>query len=350
MDGREINKFLDAAAEACCKMDFRTFGETVSWFAYDPLIAKSWTKRILKMIDDCREAGLSSKETADLFPNMSELRFKMILDLWMTKYADISRGERKKIFDFYSRLLMTRCLEDPYAHFKNIIHTRKEIEKLLTEVRSANPKIAKNLGRLVSACYHLGHAMYSDMYPSVVYENYGPYDVSKKFGSGHMMAIKEFGNLRCKELWPESIILPCDFIRIIYIYRNVKMTVDAASHAVYQGDLINDLKYFGLKVDRRRYPEKDLEKISEAIEKMAILIFQKFQSFDFETRKEKYYFFKAYVYKKIYEKLGQDWRPSKEIINEARGKYLYQINWPKEKEKQKELVRKTLDPRIDFKV
>jgi hypothetical protein len=46
MANQEIDKFLDAAVESCCKMDFRAFENTVSWDVYDPLIAKSWTKRI----------------------------------------------------------------------------------------------------------------------------------------------------------------------------------------------------------------------------------------------------------------------------------------------------------------
>lgn len=344
----EVDNWLDAAVGACCIMDFRTFGETVAWFAYDPLIAKSWTKRILKMISDCKKAKLNPKETAILFPTMSQLRCMMIFDLWMSKYANTSRQERIKIFNFYNSLLKAGSLEDPHAVSKNIIHSKKEINDFLLKVTPGTPSIAKVLGRLVNACYHLGHAMYSDMNPSVVYENYGPYDVSNVYGPNHIVAIKEFGNLKATELWPESGMLPCNFIQIIYVYKDIKMTVDTCSHAIYEGNLISGLKYFSLKIDSKDYLVDKLDKTSEAIEKLTTQIFQKFQALDLENKKEKYYFMKAYVYKKIYERLEQDWRPSEEILAEARGKKLLHLNWPEDKNKQKEIVRKILDPRIEF--
>lgn len=348
MEVKELDKFLDAAVKAGCIMDFRTYGDTISWFAYDTLVAKSWARRILKMINDCQYAGLSPREIADLFPSMSILRGITIFDLWMIKYADISRQERENIFNFYSSLLTSRCLEDPYAYSKNIIHTEEEVSQLLKNVKQATPEIAKKLGRLVSACYHLSHAMYSDMNCSLAYDNYGPYYASKKYGKGRIVAIKEFGNLRSKELWPESDSLPCDFISITYVYKDIKMTVDTCSHAVYMGDLIKNLEHFNIKVDGKEYPVEKLDQLSEIIGKLASDIFQKFSALNLEDKKEKYYFTKAYICKKIYDKLGQDWRPSKEILSEAKGKKLYSIDWPEDREKQKELDRKMIDPRVDF--
>ncbi len=344
----ELDKFLDSSVDAACTMDFRTFGETVVWFSYDPLIAKNWTQRILKMIDDSKKSRLTPKAIATLLPSMSQLRNMMIYDLWMSKYTNISRQNRLKIFNFYNILLKSRSLEDPYAISKNIIHTKEEITNFLSKIKSATPVIAKKLGRLVNACYHLSQAMYSDMNPSIVYDNYGPYKAGKKYESNYIVVIKEFDNLRAPELWPESNILPCNFIQIIYLYKNIKMTVDAFSHTIYKGDLIKGLEYFDIKVDSKNYPINKLDGISESIEKVAIQIFKKFQNLNFEKRKEKYYFTKAYFYKKLYEKLGQDWKPAKEILAEAHNKKLHYINWPGNKKKQKKIVRKTLDPRTDF--
>ena len=94
----------------------------------------------------------------------------------------------------------------------------------------------------------------------------------------------------------------------------------------------------------------ELASIAEKLEKMAVTIFQKFQALGSEAKKEKYYHTKAYSYRDLYKRLGQDWRPAAEILQEAWGRKLYSYTWPKSAVKQKELVRNTMDPRTDFRI
>ena len=341
---KEINKAIESFCRAWTDMDFGTFDNTVSWFAYDPLIADSWTKRMQQMIGDLDKTRLSKKEIAGLFPNMSELRVKMGFDMWMAKYAKVSQDERVTIAKFYVDLLTAYCLEDPYAFKKNIVHSHQEVQNFLKQVKPASTQIAKKLGRLVSACYHLGHAAYSDMYPSIVYENYGPYNL----GKGCILAIKNFDNLRCPELWPETKNLPWMQVSIINVYQKVKMRVDSASHGIYEGDLVKNLKQFSLRIDGKIFPIKKVDKVSETLEKFAINLFRKYQLLDQEKKKTKYYYQKAYVYKKIYDYLGQAWHPSPEILKEAKGKPLYKTAWPKRKKEKMVLFRKIFDPYQGF--
>lgn len=344
---KEISKFLDAAVPAWCLMDFNTFSDTVMWATYDPLIANSWTERILKMIDNCKDAGLKPGKIAELFPTTSQIRCMLGFDLWMAKYAAVSREDRERIFTFYSDCLQNRCLEDPYCQSKNIIHSEKEIGEFLGKIKSADSSVAKILGRAASACYHLSHALYSDMNPSITYDNYGPYDVGDKYNQKSVLAIKDFKNLKCPEIWLETAKLPCNHIQIFSVYNNVKMIMDAASHVIFKGDLIKGLKYYNLKVDGHNCSVEKLNKVSEAIEKMAAVIFQKFQVLDLEKKKEKYYFTKAYFYKDLYNQLEQDWRPSEEVLSEARGRELYKPNIASDKDGQNKKVRDILDPRVD---
>lgn len=341
---QEINQSIKSFCEGWTDMDLSTFADTVSWFAYDPLIANSWTHRILQMIRDLKKTRLSKKEIAGMFPNMSELRVKMGFDMWMAKYAKVSEEERVVIAKFYVGLLTAYCLEDPYALKKNIVHSPKEVRSILKLAEPANEQIAKKLGRLISACYHLGHAAYSDMYPSIVYENYGPYNL----GKGLILAVKDFDNLRCPELWSETKTFPWMHIAITNVYKNVKMRVDSASHGIYEGDLIKNLKQYSLRVDGKKIPFKKIDEISETVEKLAIKLFTKYQALNMEEKKKKYFFQKAYVYKKICDYLGQDWRPSKEILQEAKGKPLYKAAWPKSKKAKMDLFRKIFDPYQGF--
>ena len=344
---KEIEKFIDSVLQGFGPMDLSTLNDTVVWYVYDPLIAKAWSKRILKMVNDLEKSGLSKKEIVKLFPNMSELRCKAWFDLWTIKYSNLSKDERIKIAQFYIDLLNEGALEDPYAFGSNIIHTKNEIDSLLNKVKPARPQITKKIGRLISACYHFGHAAYSDMNPSIVYENYGPYDIKHQYSADHILAIKDFDNLQCPQLWSETENFPWMHINILNVYHNVEMKMDAISHVIFTGDLINNLKYYYLEIDGVEFDTDKLDIISEKIEKLAIEIFQKFQALDPEARKVKYYHQKAYAYKKIYDYLQQDWRPSEEMLSEQANKPLYKIEWP-EGNQLKELFRKMFDPYEDF--
>ncbi|MCD4760307.1 hypothetical protein K8R42_00220 [bacterium] len=354
----DIDKYLDTVTDACLLMDYATFDDTIAWFSYDPLIAKSWTQRILKMIDDCQSPITSTTLSADklgtelnfkeiglLFPSISQLRVMMIFDLWMANYAGISQAEYENIFTFYTKVLEATCLEDPHAaEFKNVIHTKEQTDELLSRLQPANEEIAKILGKISNICYHFGHAAYADMNPATCYENYGPYDVSDKYGPGHVLIIKEFNNLQCPDLWPATKKNLLNRIHVVAVYKDVEVEIDNASHVNYKGDLIKNLKYYRLLVDGLDYPIEDYE-IINLIGEQAIKIFQEFQALDFEDRKAKFYHQKAHVYKKIYDKLGQDWRPSQEILNEAKGKSLFDPQWPKDRDKQWQLTRDIVDPR-----
>jgi phosphohistidine swiveling domain-containing protein len=342
-----VSEFLDAFTDACCQMDFRTFDVSISWDRYDPLIANSWTKRILKMIDDCEIERLSFIEISRLFTNTSDLRNKMFFDVWMAKYSKVGVGDQIKIFNFYTNLLHAICVEDPYAKEKNVIHSAKKIEGMSKAVRPASSEIAKKLGRLVSACYHVAHALYCDMNPSNTYDNYLEYDVTNIHGDGHTKVIKEFSNLRPKELWKESCNLPGDKIEIVCVYKNVKSRIDSISHVTYEGDIINGLKFYSLKLDNKEYPIEKIDQLSRQIEELSINIFKKFQKLNLEQKKRLYYHQKAHGYKRIYDRLGQNWRPSAEILEEAVNKDLHQVGWSEDKEKQKTLFRHILDPRLD---
>lgn len=338
----EVNKATLSFANSILAMDLNTLGDNAVWYAWDPLVANNWTTRILRMIDDLKQTKTPYKKIADMFPNMSELRVKMWFDLWTSYYSKASKKERIKIAKFYIRLLKARCKTDPYAFSKNIIHTNHEVNSLLNKLKPANSLIAKKIGRMVSAFYHLGHAAYSDMYPSVVYENYGPYQINK-FGPNHILAIKQFDNLKCPELWSETKNFPWTKIELICVYKNINMTVDSSSHAIFTGDLINNLKYYSLRLIGKN---ASIDKISGKTEKMAIKLFNKLQGFKLEIKKQKYYHQKAYVYKGIYNFLNQDWRPSKEILDEAKNKPLYNLYWPKTKKQKINLIIKHLNPYV----
>ena len=343
---KEVEKFLDSIVKGWLAMDFRTFKD-IDFISYDPLISVPWTKRLLNIIDKVNEAGLSDYEVGKLFPNPSAIRCMMGFDLFSVKFSGTNQENREKIFSFYSNILKAICLEDPYAKEKNIIHRPEEIEKFLSKAEKANPDIARQLGRLSSACYNLSYALYSNMNPQIVYDNYGPYDVSDKFGKGYILAIKEFKNLNPVELWEEVKDFPYNCFRITCIYKNVDMTIDSASHVTYKGDLINGLQYYNLEMNDKKIKPEELEKIVPKIEEKGAEVYKLFSGFNLEDKKVKYYHTKAYYFIRLYGKLGLDWKPGKDILDAAKGKQPLNFELPENRNKLKALAREIWDLRKD---
>lgn len=320
-----IEDFLDAIAPATAAMDFRTFSEeNISWTTYDPLIAKPHTRlHTLPMIEKTEEQGLQPARAGKLlYNNPSVIRSLLFFDLLMAKIARFGPVVYERVFQFYSDILHALCLEDPFAkEGKNIIHEDAAVASMVGECKPADPVIARKLGQLANACYNLGYALYSDMNPELVYDNFGPYYQP----DGKLFAVKIFHNLRPVELWPETASLPIQEIDIGVLSEGVSLTVDYISHGIYQGDQVNGLRGWWLRMDGERIenPER-IDTVRRAIEEMAVKIFTRWKALDFEARKALYWRQKAWNYKRLFDALGLDWEPHPEVTATAYGKPLFQ--------------------------
>lgn len=345
-----IDEFLDALAPATAAMDFRTFSEeNISWTTYDPLIAEPWTRlRTLPMIETLENRGVTPRATAALLHNnASNIRSFFFFDLFLANCARAGVAAYRRIFRFYSDMLHALCLEDPFAkNGKNVIHKAELVTKMVGECKQANPDIARKLGRLANACYNLSYALYSDMNPQIVYENFGPYEQP----DGRMFAVKIFHNLKPIELWPETASLPVENIDIGCLFEDVTLEVDYITHAIYKGDQINGLRGWWCVMDGRRVEDmEEIDRVRQAIEAMAVAVFTGWQALDTEARKKLYWHQKAWNYKKLFEHLGLDWKPPAEVIAAGRGKPLFQNwNFPENKDALIKVLRDIFDPRKEI--
>lgn len=324
---RTIEDFLDAIAPATAAMDFRTFSEeNISWTTYDPLIAEPHTRlHTLPMIEKSEEQGIHPARAGELlYSNPSVIRSLLFFDLLMAKFARFGPAAYERIFQFYSDILHALCLEDPFAKKgKNIIHEDTAAASMVGECKPADPGIARKLGQLANACYNLSYALYSDMNPELVYDSFGPYYQP----DGKLFAVKIFHNLRPVELWPETALLPVQEIDIGVLFEGVSLTVDYISHAIYQGDQINCLRGWWLRMDGKQVEDLEIiDSVRRAIEEMAVKIFTEWKALDFEARKAFYWRQKAWNYKRLFDALGLNWEPHPEVSAAAYGKPLFQ-NW-----------------------
>ena len=343
-----IDEYLDALAPDLAVMDFRTFADMIDVFFYDPLIAEPWTRlHTIPMIEAIERKKISLHEVGWLLHNPTATRCLLHYDLFMAKCARFGVPIYLRIFKFYSDILHAVCLTDRFVKNKrNIIHTSQQVSEMVARCTAATPEIARALGKLSNACYQLSYGLYSDMNPQLVYDNFGPYIQT----DGTMFALKIFHNLKPVELWEETSALPVRDIDVGALFEGVTLAVDCASHGIYQGDQINGLRGSWCSADGRRIDIPEVGSIREDIEKMAIKIYTKVKAMSMEEKKELYWNQKAWGYKKLYERLGFDWRPAQEVIEAGRNKTPWFSRWqiPEEKSKVAGALRAIWDPRYEI--
>ncbi len=335
-----INHFIDTMLEALGSMDLSTL-EPMSNFIFHPLFDREWIERIEEVMRKVEEYNLPLEQAAKHIKGIAHLRCQLFFLLLDLKSANISIGRRMKLASFFHELLELKAQGDVYGKQSNIAHSPEEVELILRKpFQPATEEIARLLGRLYAASYHLVNGLYTDFYTDYSAENMGAYPLS----DGRILVIKHFEDVRPSLLWDTKT--PCKRLTIYCIYEQVRFTCDAVScHSRYEGDPIRGLKSYLVEADE--IPIKDLqqiEKIKGAIESLAVEQWKKLVQQNKEELKQKGVFMRCYVFKDLFELVGMDWRPTSAMLEAVKGKELAINFWNPPVENQQEYWRRILDP------
>lgn len=353
----EMMKWLDLWMEsitaALGNMDLGTL-EPFSFDNMHPLYSEHWIERFIFALKKKRQMNVSYSRLANKITGPSHLRSQYLFMLADLKFAGIDKKERIELAEFFDKILNHKSKKDHYGFSSNIVHSKEEIAELCRKIkfRKANPEIAKFLGQLYTAAFHLVNGLYTDIYTDYGIENKGEYDVSKFFGPGHTMVIKSFHDLKPMDLWPEIKNSPCKTLNIYTVYKNVRFKCDSISvHSVYEGDPIRGLVYYAVGVDGVIINSiEKLNKIRKVIEACSIEQWQRLISQEKEQIKIKGLLQRCYIFKDMFELLGIEWKPSKEMIKAVKDRPIESAikNFPKDENERREFWKKFVDPRIDF--
>jgi|SRR3989344_2068606 len=340
-----INENLAALVRDFLAMDLRTLSENGDFFTYDPLMAESFTRlHTLPMIEAVGLGKMDMRDVGKFLHNPSAIRSMYFFDIFMAKCAKAGKDTYLRIFNFYDDVLAAVCTEDRFAKdFKNKIHSKKEVEKLIAKCKPANREIARALGQLGNACYSYSHAAYTDMYPQLVYDNFGPY--YQKDGS--LFALKIFHNLKPVEIWPETASIPASSIDIGVVLEGVTLKVDSITHAIYEGNQVEGMRMYLVEADGNSIELEEIKHLTQIIEDLAMDLYARVKASDNETKKQRYCYQKCWGYKLLFDKLGLDWRPPQEVLDAMRGRQVFD-KWNIPKEKEVEIIRAIFDPREEI--
>tara|TARA_Y100000034_G_scaffold6621_1_gene7299 strand:+ start:1105 stop:2457 length:1353 start_codon:yes stop_codon:yes gene_type:complete len=303
-----IKQFLKSYLITLGEMDTETY-EPLNCFTYHPLFDKEWIEKITKVIELIEKNNISMKLVAKTFTNTSHQRAQLFFLLLDLKSANINKEKKIKLAEFFHKLLLLNSKDDPYGFKSNL--PKKNYKKILEkDFKKANPEIAKKLGKLYTATYHLNNGLYTDFYTDYGVNVMGPYKIDET----KELVIKEFCDSMPLLLW--KYIFPFKKLRIYCIYENVKFSCDAIScHVNYEGDTINGLKEYLVEVDGRIVNENELDKLIEETEKVAIKQWEIFISMSKDEIKQKAVYIRNYINKDFFELAGIEWKSNKEMLD-----------------------------------
>ncbi|MDP2750296.1 MAG: hypothetical protein Q8O89_05690, partial [Nanoarchaeota archaeon] len=312
-------------------------------FIFHPLFDTEWIKRIENAIEITEKYNISREQIAHQIKSTSHIRVQLFFLLLDLKSAKIPKQKRLKIFQFLGDILEIKAKKDIPGYKSNIVHTYEELDIIMKkEFTQANIDIARTLGELYNAAYHLTNGLYTDFYTDYGAENNGPYNL----GNNRILVMKQFFDLRPLLLWPENKT-PCKSIIIYCIYENVKFSCDAISvHSFYEGDPIKGLVKYRIEIDGKTVSLEELKKIKESIESLSAEQWKRLIGLDNEAIKVKGLFQRCYVFKDLFDYLGIDWKPSKEMMQAVKDKELAWDFWNPPEGNEIEYWRKIADPKV----
>ena len=245
------------------------------------------------------------------------------------------RGTKKKvkeIMDFFVKVLKAKNKRDIFAIKENICHSRKEIDQLMKNIKwlKGTPEISKTLGKLYLGLSSLVIALMNDWCTDNGIEVFGPYDVSKQFGSDTILVIREFPRLIPVELWPHSKNYKYKQVKIYTVYKNIKLEVEfVGCHTIFEGNLSENLLKFALTVDREYIGNpKTIDNLSDYFIKLAEGQQKRVKDLSFEDLKRKIIAQEFYQLKDFFDLVGIDFKPPSEFIKRIKDKKLSKGRYP----------------------
>lgn len=321
-----IQPFLESSYQLFANHDPASHLPFDAWGLH-PIYGSLWLEKIYDMVIAFNEKGYRIEDHLDKFPNLSSTRFLVLMN---TIHYQTSKMDDPKIIttiqDFLVKSIELRSKEDLFAHDKNIEHSNNQVKEIIKNnpLKSSTPEESREIGKILVALASLTHGLYNDWCTDYDYEITGPYHLNDQ-----MILFRSFPDLNPKDVWPE---ITWDFknASIITAYKNLDAKIAfVGCHITYTDNTINNLSGYNMQVDGKSLNNLELLKaFREQIMPIAAEQFERYLNMNFEGQKTKFVLQEHYQFKKLFDLVGMDWRPSQKIIEKIKDKELIKDVFP----------------------
>lgn len=194
----------------------------------------------------------------------------------------------------------------------NRLLTKVEVKKLISVAKFINGDVATILAKINVMLWHyciliqVGHRSYSQ-------EFHGPYDI----GNGENLFIRDYFNLRSKEVWKFTGQLPFNRLRFFEVYQGVQIKIDMFNHFEFSAPPSQNLRGLSVLVDDSKYlgTRKEVGNLFNTCEGILEKGNKTIKDFSKKDWIKKIIEMRHLWLKPRKEILGKDWRPNQALYD-----------------------------------
>ncbi len=271
------------------------------------------------------------------FPNPSSVRamlFFMVCHYHniVVDKSSVDKRAMREIFDFFVKILRYKNRTDIFCRKKNICHSSQEIARLITKQKwhKGSPELSRELGKIYLGASTLVNGLMNDWCTDNGIEVYGPYPVSRFFGSRTILVIREFPNLKPTSLWPHTKKYRYQTVKICTVYKNIRLRINfVGCHTEFSGDLADNLVRFSLLVDGRTISTiSTMEKIAQTLIAQSSHQYAQVGRLDFESLKQKIIAQELYQLRDFFALVGVESAPHPLFLARVKNRQLIKKRYP----------------------
>jgi len=287
--------------------------QPLDFFHFYGLWYDLWVKQFLKAAEKLNAENKSYQELKDLLSTPSNMRaiIQKIIPAYLGT-ANPNKGEYARMANFFARMLMECCPNDPFGKTSNPFHTEKEVQEIYKQIiwKEGNPAIARKLGRLITAAGSLVHGLYNDVVTDFGWDAYGPYKINDQ-----TLLIRDFPDLQPEDLWDKNFLAKIKSLKIYGLYKDVEWQINCVGchTTVKNGSPITGLKKYAVVADGKYLTESGIDELIKELSDKAEKIYQEIRKKGFEELKTLVMLQECYQLKKFMSAAGLDWRPTNEM-------------------------------------
>lgn len=317
----EIDRFIVAIRKSFSGMDLKTSwplsgAQMDAYFDVDESLDMYYRLTTLRKTK-------SIEEIASLLPAPDVLRLFLqhnaIIGLKVAKklkIADITTKQRVDYTLLLFEILKHTVKNDIFClDGENILLNNDEISSLCTQTKWDIPKTEvekKEVAYLNAIANSYCYSLYFDAYMAGGFYIHGPYDAHSHFGKGCVMVVRDYYNLKPREVW-DKLSFKHNSIKLYLLYQNIDMKINFVNHPITLLPLGSNLIRYKIYVDDKSISLGGVAPLIDTLEKSMTDQMRAVNALGDLDQVRQGIKIGYYLFKDFREKMGDDWHPPKEI-------------------------------------
>ena len=146
--------------------------------------------------------------------------------------------------------------------------------------------------------------LHTDSFAGIYY--HGPYKIEKG-----MLIIREFSDLNCKEIWPDSEI-PFKSITLLAIYNPMNIRMKFYTEMVNDKNFNEELIEYAVIVDNK--PIEDIGAFLDAVKELVHEQKSRLHALEGIDMKKRFIEIQGFRFRHLFHAAGMDWKPEIEML------------------------------------